>query len=275
MFFQHYKIPRTFKNKTTTGNQYFDDYVNLKQFYNSLHPFYMINPQDTVLVCGARGDLCKKGSSDPLIISTLAKHVVVIEAEHKNVKMLQSYIKEFDINNISIVNKIVWDQKTKLDFMCYPTSAASRVGASRTVKTNKIETITLNEIVDKFGKIGYAHLTINGAEYQALQGGDKLLEQKTEICIAFLGRSKELFESRKLAIKKLIQAGYYIGWCLPNNAETLKNWTPKTNPPFGLLYTTDTKLTTNPIEKWEVGQYGFAVATTNKNKLKKLGFQEK
>lgn len=271
MFFRN-KTLKNIPTLTDTGNQYVDMYVNRKEIFKQVFPFDFVKPEHTVIACGSRGDLCETGQSDPIILSQLAKHVIIVEAETKNIKMLETYIKKNNIENITLVNRIIWNDKTELDFMCYPKSAASRVGKSNKVKTEKYETTTLTSLMNEFGPIDFVHLTVNGAEHNAIRGARKLTQYGTVFSIAFLGKDKEIFETRKKAIEKLQRSGYCIGWEIYNGEDPVE-WKASSDDPVGRLHVSKVTRKEN-IKKLELGQYGFCVAIKDKNKLISLGFEE-
>lgn len=276
MLFKYQDLPEL-PNVQSTGNNYLDKYVGYSELYSTINPFNLVGKDSTVIACGARGMLCEEGQSDAIVLSTLAKHVVVVEAEPKNTNKIKEYIGRHNISNVSIVNKIIWNNKTELEFMCYPKSAASRVGSSRKVKTEVFETTTLNTVAKDLEKVDFIHLTVNGAELNAIHGARRMMKKfNPDFSIAFLGKNEEIFKSRVEAIRTLERAGYHIGFSIYRN-QSKKNWKKSNDHPLGRLYVAieNEEITNEPIEEWTPGQYGFAVATKNKEKLIRLGFEER
>jgi len=249
MFFKYIPVER---NKISRYNDLYYKNIDL------LIPVDFIDQESTVICCGARGDLCLKNLSAITRFLKAAKHVVVVEADSRNTKTIEKYTQDNKIDNISIINKVIWNNKTKLEFISLQNATSGRVGSAKDKPTKVLKTTTLNTVAKDLERVDLIDLTINGAELNAIHGARRMMKKHSpDISIAFLGRSDYMFKPRMEAIKLLEKAGYHIGFRVTKDLKREKD------------------IRNKPIETWEIKDcHGFAIATKDRDKLIRLGFEE-
>lgn len=231
------------KNTRPSGHHYNDYYVKLADIRKHLHPYHMIDRRSTVVAGGCHDGKVTLGLSQPLIFSTLAKRVVVFEPDPHNIEFLQKYIDKYDIKNVEIIPRAIWNEETTVEFTVCNRTESNQIGKlGKRGRQIEVTATTLNKIGKEIGHIDFVHLTINGVELQAVQGATDLISEGAEFCIAMLFREQGMFRRRKRALDFLEECGYSIG-CV--NA---------------------------PPRAWQNPPFYFATATKNIDKLKSLGF---
>lgn len=115
--------------------------------------------------------------------------VFAIEPDPRNIELLKKYIEKNKINNIEIFEKAVWNESVILTFQLGKKSWWNRLQTVNSVKENEhnfefIESINVqadtidNILEDNYKKITHICLTVNGAEYEALQGMKNVLKNE-------------------------------------------------------------------------------------------------
>jgi len=121
----------------------------------------------------------KKQFSNALILSHAVKrhgHVIAIEPNNRNVDQLTKYVKDHNVNNITIIHKAVWKGKRIYFFALGKESWWSMLEAVSAdinesqfinrviVDTDTLDNILKSELANDIEKISYICLTVNGAE---------------------------------------------------------------------------------------------------------------
>jgi FkbM family methyltransferase len=113
----------------------------------------------------------------------------VIEPDLNNFRALEEFIRCNELNNIICIHKAIWSSQTKLKFMIGKRSNDSQLSEylkDVSIQIDKyweseyeIDTITLDRLYKdyKINKLDFICLTINGAEYEALQGASIVLNK--------------------------------------------------------------------------------------------------
>ena len=203
-------VLKTMTGKKPTGNHYQDRYINMIDIYKQLHPYHFIDKEDVVIACGCNNEKIHIGTSQPLIFSTLAKKVITLEPDPVNTKDLQEYITKNNIKNIEIVPKAVWHTNAIVTFSVCKRTESNQIGKLSQGEHVKVPAITLDSLVEKYNKIDFVHLTINGTEEEALLGAKETLKTNTKISIAMIAKNHVFFNRRMKAIKLLEDNGYMI-----------------------------------------------------------------
>lgn len=106
--------------------------------------------------------------------------VICVEADADNYSALVKNINNLNLSNIEPINKAIWSTETTLDFISESSLGSSvKDCVDRKGRTNKIETITLNGIVNKFNlqKIDAIKMDIEGAEYNIFSNIDDFIDK--------------------------------------------------------------------------------------------------
>jgi FkbM family methyltransferase len=152
---------------------------------------------------------------------------LVVEPDERNITKLDSYVRKNRISNIAYIKMGVWKSKGQMKFTVYEDRSSTNVlsvGQERIINHNttpqdyasrsnvevEIEVDSLDNIIDRAGfSPDFINMTINGTEYEAIQGLEKTLHNKP--CIAFpIWGPRDWFES---AFMFLESRGYDIVIC--------------------------------------------------------------
>lgn len=102
------------------------------------------------------------------------------EADVSNFKLLESYIKENGIPNISVYNNAVWNKKTTITFDTAG-DMLSRVCCDGFVT---VQAVALDDLINE--PVTHIKMDIEGAEYEALEGAKTIIatyKPKLTVCV--------------------------------------------------------------------------------------------
>ncbi len=139
--------------------------ILLNREYEYLSEFELNNfKQKRVVDAGAHVGLYS------LIASVFAREVIAIEPHPTNFKLLRLNLKMNNVENVIAINKAVWSKSDSLFFY-----EGTHTGAHSTINFQKfgdkkfmICSLSLNEIIEKFGKINLLKMDIEGSEFEVL-----------------------------------------------------------------------------------------------------------
>lgn len=142
--------------------------------------YYNIKNGDTVLDVGAyTGFWTLKAAK----IVGEDGHVIAIEAERENLKLLEKNIQANSLKNVTIVPKGVWKEEGKQTLYLTDRQANTLIegggGIIQPKRTMSIEVDTLDNILRDLGivNVDFISIEINGAEIEALEGMRETLDQ--------------------------------------------------------------------------------------------------
>ena len=170
----------------------FNKYKFIAKILSYIHWKTMLSSGDIVIQggCDMGWKQTQRSGSNVFKISRIVGRngkVYVIEPDISNYEALIKYVKEKKLKNIVPINKALWSNKTKLKFYIGKCSNDSQLAcylSEKNISIDKywsteyeIDTITLDDIKEKYkmNRIDFICLTINGAEYEALQGAKEIL----------------------------------------------------------------------------------------------------
>lgn len=196
------------KNKDFKGPKYLNE--NLGTLHREI-PGYLalrdVQEGDVILDCGAYNGsfavyACKKAGKNG--------KVICFEPDKRNVEILKKNLELNNCKNYEIIQKGLWDKKTKLKFK------SGGIGAMLSPRGDVIvNTITIDSELKKLkiplSRVNFVKMDIEGAEIKALGGAKKLLSQKKKPYIAIA--SYHLVNGRKTCYeveKQLKKYGYKI-----------------------------------------------------------------
>jgi len=183
---------------------FFLQYRLMRPFFRKLFPFMYLRKGSTVVQVGCAEWMLDFGVSMPLIMSAVVGprgRVVVVEPDQKNVDSLTAYISHHGIRNITIVKKAAWKEKCVRDFTFYEDNTGSNIVSeteeaapwkhmemyqNRPKRTEKIQMDTIDNICAELGVTpAFVDLTINGAEFEVIQGMPRTLQSGATIAWLF------------------------------------------------------------------------------------------
>lgn len=180
------KIPIKFilyenKNKDFYGSKYLNE--NLGTLHREI-PGYLtlrdVQEGDVILDCGAYNGsfavyACKKAGKNG--------KVICFEPDKRNVEILNKNLKLNNCKNYEIIQKGLWNKKTKLKFKSGGIGAMLSPEGDVIVNTTTIDS-ELKRLKIPLSKVNFIKMDIEGAEIKAIQGAKKLLSQKKKPYIA-------------------------------------------------------------------------------------------
>jgi FkbM family methyltransferase len=129
----------------------------------------IFNPKDddVIINCGAY-----VGFGDMRMSADIPKgHIYAVEASTACYHRLSRNIFENDIGNVTPIHRAIWNEDIEMELESEYAQANSLVSeVFHGTHTEKIRTITIDQIINKYGikKLDMLSLTLNGAEVEAL-----------------------------------------------------------------------------------------------------------
>ncbi|MBQ8766852.1 MAG: FkbM family methyltransferase [Clostridia bacterium] len=115
------------------------------------------------------------------------KKIVGVEPDKRTFKKLQTYCE--NLNNCITLNNAVWNESKELYF-----DSNKGRGSSANDTGESIQSITVDELTEKYGEFTYLNIDVEGAEKEMLQGAQSSLQQnKPKLCMAAYHRSEDVF----------------------------------------------------------------------------------
>ena len=113
--------------------------------------------------------------------------IIAIEPSESNYKLLKKTINENKINHkVKLLHKAVSNYNGTTTFYLTKESNLNSLHKNKhSIKRTNIECITLDTVMEKFGKFSFVKMDIEGGELEALEGASKIIED-TSIKIKFL-----------------------------------------------------------------------------------------
>lgn len=175
-----YKVPNLKEN------------IGFELFINGVYEEEIINfithhmPKDGVLL-----DVGANIGAITLPICKQQKNIraLCIEASPRVYHYLQYNIEQNHLQNCIVINKAVTETENETVDFFSPVEKFGKgsLGNIFTQEAEKVETITLNSILTQniFGKVDFIKIDIEGHEYAAFKGGDKVLTEENSPDILF------------------------------------------------------------------------------------------
>ena len=162
-----------------SGNQdYFSDCMVSDQYYPT--DVISLKDEEVLVECGANDGrtLCEFIEK----VNNRYKHIYLFEPDKSCIKQIRNVISDKSVENIDLIEKAVWESRTKLKFIedeKYGFGRITNLGADYYVETETIDNIVL--IPPTFIK-----MDIEGAELNALKGGAESIKKytpKLAVCV--------------------------------------------------------------------------------------------
>lgn len=226
----------------------------MRIFLKRTFPFCFIKAGQRVIQVGCAEWLIDFGVSQALIMSAIVGpkgKVLVVEPDERNIIKLVSYIRKNKITNIDFIKTGVWKFKGKMNFTVYDDRSSTNVlstGQKRILKHQttpqeyisrsndevEIDVDSLDNIINRTGfSPDFINMTINGTEFEAIQGLDETLQKKPFVAFPIWG-PRDWFES---AFEFLESKGYDIVVCdapytrrAPNIGGKIRFWKIEETP---------------------------------------------
>ena len=113
--------------------------------------------------------------------------IVAVEPDKRTFKKLQIYCESLE--NCTTLNNAVWNESKELFF-----DGNKGRGGSAKDMGETVQSVTVDDLTEKYGKFSYINIDVEGAEKEMLQGASKSLQQhKPKLCMAAYHRSEDIF----------------------------------------------------------------------------------
>ncbi len=113
--------------------------------------------------------------------------IVAVEPDKRTFKKLQTYCE--NLKNCTTLNNAVWNESTELFF-----DGNKGRGGSAKDTGESVQSVTVDELSEEYGKFTYLNIDVEGSEKEMLQGGKNTLQQyKPKLCMAGYHRSEDIF----------------------------------------------------------------------------------
>lgn len=167
-------------------------------------------PDDVVIDCGAFLGFGAMHMAERL---TGSGKVIAVEADTHCQNLLVTNIETNGIGNVTPLRRAVWNEETELELQSGYAQANSLVSeVHSTTESYRVRTISIDQIARKFNldRVDMISLTLNGAEIEALDGAEFVLNQfKPRIRLAgWYSRGGESIS--ELTRRQLTRHGYTV-----------------------------------------------------------------
>ena len=116
-------------------------------------------------------------------------HVIIIEADPQNAKILEIEKTRRGLDNTTIVNKAVWDKPEEIELLVSQISCRNKLRKSETYLPERpndsfpeeklVDADTIDNIIRDVGvdSVDHIHIQVSGAEIEAIRGMEETLRQ--------------------------------------------------------------------------------------------------
>ena len=110
--------------------------------------------------------------------------ITAYEADPHVFKVLSKNLDEQGIHDVKLINKAIWNKKTKLNFT--PDGAdAGRVTEENSISSFEVETDDIEQVLEEFDKIDLLKIDIEGAEVEVIKRAANQLEKVDRIFVEY------------------------------------------------------------------------------------------
>lgn len=141
--------------------------------------------------------------------SVYAKKVISLEPHPLLYKLLETNVSRNNVRNIHPLNLALWKEKGVASFVVGEHSGGNRIVETKNTNTKiKIQTITLSDLVDSYGKIDLLKIDIEGSEFDVLLNapGDTL--NNIDKIVGEMHLWEKGFSELNRVTKKLEESGF-------------------------------------------------------------------
>ncbi len=190
------KLPFGVKGDVSMGGKKFEFhdagcfYVTYKEIIQEkIYQFNNTSKSPVIIDCGANMGLSVLYFSK----NYPAAKIIAFEPEEEIFNVLQNNVKEFDLKNVTIHKKAVWDTVTTLDFYSDKGMGGSVANVYSKQKPAKVETVLLSDFLHE--KVDFLKIDIEGAEYRVLKSCGRLIQNVEHLFVeyhSFLNQEQQL-----------------------------------------------------------------------------------
>lgn len=181
----HYELTRFPIKKYSTCNQHKDNLTNLEvseDARKSLLETFPVQKNDTVVELGAYQGFGTLRLSEMVGDNGL---VLAVEADEANYKVLKRNMENNNIKNVIPVNASIWGAEEEKTMYIAGGAGSQRRSLTQGLvpahQTQRVQTRTVDSLLEEYDikNVDFVTMEINLAEYPALSGMQRILEQET------------------------------------------------------------------------------------------------
>lgn len=140
-------------------------------------------------------------------------HVIIVEADPQNAEILEIERKRRELENVTIINKAVWNEPGETELLVSPISCRNKLKNSETYlperpndsfqKNISVESDTIDNIIETadVGSVDLVYTHISGAEIEAIEGMEATLDKPS---IRVWMRAIHIFEESDMSADKKV-----------------------------------------------------------------------
>jgi len=172
---------------------FYDTYKEI--FEENIYQFYSTSESPIIIDCGANMGLSVLYFAEKYPNS----RIIAFEPEDEIYQVLKRNAKTFDLKNVEIHNKAVWDSETVLNFFTDKGMGGSVTNVYTNQNPSKVSTVKLSDYLNT--SIDLLKIDIEGAEYKVLKSCDAQLKNVNNIFVeyhSFVDQEQHLEDLLKL-----------------------------------------------------------------------------
>lgn len=144
------------------------------------------------------------------------KTIFAFEPDENNFRNCQKALKEINGVSCKLISKGLWSKEDILDF-CANANEGSRYS---TGGNSQIPVTSLDTVID--GKVTFVKMDIEGAEYQALKGAEKLIRRnRPKLAISVYHKAEDIWELPGLILSYQPEYTFYLRHYSLSSEETV------------------------------------------------------
>ncbi len=191
------KTLQAFIQGRVSGNQkYFSDIMVEDQYYS--RDIISFGDDEVFVECGANNGNTMMQFIN--IVNRKYRSLYVFEPDRNCINMINDLVADKDISNLKLIKKAAWDIETELSFASSSDDGSSHL--SKDKADYNVNTGIINNEVDI--PPTYIKMDIEGAELNALKGGDKLITSYKPTLAICIYHNPEDFLNISEYIKQLV-----------------------------------------------------------------------
>lgn len=144
------------------------------------------------------------------------KTIFAFEPDENNFRKCKSVLERMDNVSYQLIPKGLWSSEAVLDF-CASSNEGSRFAAGG---GTSIPVTDLDTVID--GKVTFIKMDIEGAEYEALKGAEKLIRKyKPKLAVSIYHKPEDIWELPKLILSFCSEYTFYLRHYSLSSEETV------------------------------------------------------
>ena len=151
-----------------------------------------------------------------LFRSSVQKTIFAFEPDENNFRKCKSVLERIDNVSYQLIPKGLWNSEAVLDFCASSNEGSRFVAGGGTC----IPVTSLDAVID--GKVTFIKMDIEGAEYEALKGAERLIrEYKPKLAVSVYHKPEDIWELPGLILSFCPEYTFYLRHYSLSSEETV------------------------------------------------------